>query len=109
MAKKFLMKKVPRQRWFLRQWRLYRGLNQEQLAERLNMTQTAISKLENNNVAYSQPVLEALADALSCRPADLIMRDPFQNNDLFALIDGLCPEQKEDAFNVLKILSKKTG
>lgn len=63
-------------RHFIRQWRIHRGLTLEQLAERVGVTHGALSQLERGLVNYTQPMLESLAFALQCEPADLIMRDP---------------------------------
>lgn len=63
-------------RTFLKEWREYRGLTQEQAAERLNISRTLLSKIENAKSPYSQGLLEAAAEAYRCEPADLIMRDP---------------------------------
>lgn len=74
-------------RHFIKQWRLYRGLTQEQLAERAGVTHGALSQLERGLVNYTQPMLETLADALNCEPADLIMRDP--NSEVWSILDTL--------------------
>ena len=63
-------------RHFIREWRKFRGLTQEQLASRLEVDRTTISKIESGKQEYSQGFLEATAYALRCEPADLIMRDP---------------------------------
>lgn len=63
-------------RHFIREWRKHRGLTLEQLAERVGLTHGAISQLERGETNYTQPTLEAIADALQCEPADLIMRRP---------------------------------
>jgi transcriptional regulator with XRE-family HTH domain len=63
-------------RTFLKEWRDYRGLTQEQAAERLNVSRTLLSKIENAKSPYSQGFMEAAAEAYRCEVADLIMRDP---------------------------------
>lgn len=62
--------------WFLREWRKHRGLTQEELAERIDSTKATISRMETGAAPYSQPFLEACADALDCHPADLITSPP---------------------------------
>lgn len=66
---------------FIRAWREYRGLSQDRLVERVRehaegFSKSTLSRIENGKQAYTQFVLEALAIALDCSPADLIMRDP---------------------------------
>lgn len=69
-------KKRTRRRTFFKEWRLHRGLSQEQLAERLETSVASISRIESGAQPYTQDVLEALAEALSTDPASLIMRNP---------------------------------
>jgi len=61
---------------FIREWRKYRGLTLEQLAERVDLSHGALSQLERGVINYTQPTLEALASALNCEPADLLTGDP---------------------------------
>lgn len=68
--------KIKKAKHFLREWRKYRRLTQEELAERIDVTAGAISQLENGLINYTQPTLEALADALDCAPGDILSKDP---------------------------------
>lgn len=43
------------------------------------LTPGAISQLETGVVAYTQPTLEALAEALGCQPGDMLSVDPLEN------------------------------
>src|SRR5207342_1952034 len=61
---------------FIRQWRDYRGLTLERLADRVGMTAGNLSQLERGNQGYTQNTLEALAQALQTDTASLLMRDP---------------------------------
>jgi len=74
-------------RHFIKAWRVHRGLTQEQLGERIGKTHGAVSQLERGIVGYTQPMLEALADALQCEPQDLIMRDP--NSEIWSVFDTI--------------------
>lgn len=65
-----------RRRTFFKEWRLHRGLSQEQLADRLETSVASISRIEKGTQPYTQDVLEALAEALMTDPASLLMRDP---------------------------------
>lgn len=106
MAKR---KKRASRRTFIKEWRKYRDLNQESLAERVGTTQETISRLERGDIAYTQPMLEALADALRCEPADLIMRDPTQPGSLWSIWDQIQPQERDQAMRVLETFTKKTG
>ncbi|OAF05436.1 hypothetical protein AYJ54_00590 [Bradyrhizobium centrolobii] len=79
--------KVQRRRTFFRQWREFRGLTQEQLAERLETSVASISRIESGTQPYTQDTLEALADALSTDPASLLMRDPSNPEAIWSIWD----------------------
>lgn len=77
----------PRQwrRTFVKEWRQYRGLTQEQLAERVGMSKSNISQLEQARQGYSAEGLEALALALNCEPAHLLMVDPTRDDAMWSI------------------------
>src|ERR1700738_4009489 len=83
------VKSFPKQRGkprhFIKAWRIHRGLTQERLGDRVGVTHGALSQLERGLVNYTQPMLEALADALQCEPGDLITRDP--NSEIWSIWD----------------------
>lgn len=72
------VKKPERQRTrtFIRAWRDFRGLSQEQMAGRVDMSRENYSKIENGKVPYNQDFLEMSAVALNCSVSDLLERDP---------------------------------
>lgn len=86
---KTALKADSKPRHFIREWRKARGLTQEQLASRLNVAVSSISQLETGKQGYSQPTLEALADALGCQPADLLMRNPTTKDAIWSIEDQL--------------------
>jgi transcriptional regulator with XRE-family HTH domain len=61
---------------FIRAWRKFRGLTQEQLADRLHTTNANISRIENLRQGYTQDFLEVCADVLGTDPAALIAHAP---------------------------------
>lgn len=67
--------------FFLRQWRQYRKLTLEQLAEKVGTSKSYVSEIERGVVRYNQDTLESLAAALNCSPADLLSRDPTAPQD----------------------------
>ena len=104
--------KKPLHRHFIREWRKYRGLTQEQLAGRLEVDRTTISKIESGKQEYSQGFLEATAYALRCEPADLIMRDPTAPSAVWSIWDAIPDSDKPRAIAILSTfadLSKKAG
>lgn len=94
-------------RHFIKEWRKHRGLTQEQFAERLEITQGQLSKIENGKREYDQSFLELAADVLNCAPADLLVRDPSDPAGLWTLWDQLKPVERSQAVAVLQAI--KTG
>jgi transcriptional regulator with XRE-family HTH domain len=72
---------------FIRQWREYRGLTQDDLAARLDTSKASISRTETGRSAYTQDFLEACAEALNTDPASLLMRNPSDEEAVWSLWD----------------------
>lgn len=73
----------------------------------VSMSKGSLSRIENGEQPYSQPILEALAQALDCEPGDLIMRDP--NSPLWSILDNLkalTPEQQRTVAVMVETLRK---
>jgi len=103
---------IPKQRLFLKEWRKHRQLTQEQLADRLDIDRTIVSKIERGKLQYSQGFLEAAAEALMCEPADLIVRDPTTPERIWSVWDTIPEHERERALTILKTFAgapKKTG
>ena len=94
---------------FIRDWRKHRQLTLERVAERIGMTTSNLSKIERGEQPYTQPILEALADALTASPSDLIMRPPHAKNDLLTLVEALEAEQQKQAIAVIRALGNKAA
>lgn len=98
-----------RRRTYIREWRKFRNLTLERMAERIGVTAGALSQLERGDVAYTQPMLEALAEALGCEPSDLITRDPHTNLELQLVWDAISKQDRHRAMLVLEAFTKKDG
>lgn len=86
-------------RTFLREWREFRHLTQEQAAERLDMDRSNLSRLERGEIPYSQGVLEAAATAYDCDPWDLLNINPTKEGevvDFTAILKHATPEQRAE-------------
>ena len=92
------------QRQHFKAWRKHRGLTQEQLAERIGIARSYLTKIERGDRRYDQPFLEAAAEALRCTPADLIMRDPTDPEGLWSVYEKLTPPERIRAVAVLKAM-----
>jgi transcriptional regulator with XRE-family HTH domain len=82
------VKKQARQRGrhFIKEWREYRQLTQETLAERLNVSPTTVGRIENYKVPYNQDFLELTAYALRCEPWDLLNVNPNMAGEVVDLV-----------------------
>lgn len=95
----------PLGRHYIREWRDEKGLTQDQLAERIGLSRTQISRIENHKQGYSQEMLEAIAEALGTTAASLIMRAP--GSDIWSLQDaltGMGESQRRQAIAVIEAL-----
>lgn len=100
-VKKYLK---PKRRTFFRDWRKFRHLTLERLALRVDVTPGALSQLERGIINYTQPMLEALADALQCEPGDLISRPPTVDAEppMQLVWDSIPEDRRPHALRVLK-------
>ena len=95
--------------FYLREWRKHRGYTLERLAEMIGTSQGHLSDLEKGKKRYNQDHLEALAIALRCSPADLLMRDPGQPESIQSIWDQVPEAQREQARAVLETFAKKAS
>lgn len=114
MPRRIGHQKTGRRPVFVRQWREYRGLSQEALADRLDMSAAQLSRIESAKQPYTQDFLEACADALQTDVPSLLMRDPLKEdpNDpdsIWSLWDHAKPGQRRQIIDVTKALLGKTG
>jgi transcriptional regulator with XRE-family HTH domain len=93
-------------RTYIAQWRDYRHLTQEQLAARLNMTQSHLSMLENGKRGYTQETLEAVADALQTDVASLLMRDPTDPDAIWSIWDNAKEGERRLIVDIAKTVTK---
>jgi len=101
----FMVKKLHRH--YIREWRKFRALTQERLAERMGIARSYISHVEKGNRRYDQVFLEAAAQALNCAPADLIMRDPTDPEAIWSMWEQIDPAQRPIAAKMLQALRTK--
>ncbi|WP_165778479.1 helix-turn-helix domain-containing protein [Mesorhizobium wenxiniae] len=101
--------KPVRRRHFVKQWRKFKKLTQEQLAERIGVTPGAISQLELGRVNYTQPMLEALAEEFGCKPGDILNVDPTHEGVLWSIWENLDLPTRNQVVEIARTFQKKTG
>jgi transcriptional regulator with XRE-family HTH domain len=93
-------KRVNKGRNFVRHWRKHRKLTQEKLAELTGYTASSISQLETGVQGYEEATLVRLAQALRCRPGDLISGPP-EEIALLTELRELEPEHRAEVMQAL--------
>lgn len=94
-------------RTFLKEWRVYKQLTQEQAADRLNVSRALLSKIENAKSPYTQGFIEAAAEAYGCEVPDLLMRDP--KSPVWSIYDTLRTlprDQQEHVEQIVKTFKR---
>ncbi|TPM25689.1 helix-turn-helix transcriptional regulator [Mesorhizobium sp. B2-3-4] len=104
MSLRFQKPGAERRRHFIKEWRAHRGLTLDRLADRVEISKATLSRIESGKQPYTQDTLEALADALQCEPADLIMRDPTKAGAIWSLWEQANPVQRQQIESVVRAL-----
>lgn len=102
---------VKRRPTYLRQWREYRILSLETLADRLDMSGAQLSRIERGLSPYTQDFLEGAAVALSTDVPSLLMRDPTKEDpadpgSMWSLWDRAKPGERRTIVEHAKIVIK---
>lgn len=92
---------------FIREWRLYRDMSQDELAEQLGATKGTISRIENGHLPYTQDFLEACADVLGTDVVSLIARDPNESDAIWSIWERAKPAIRRQIIDVAKALTPK--
>jgi transcriptional regulator with XRE-family HTH domain len=95
-------KEAPFKPTFVRQWRKHRRLTLEVLADRVGMSAGNLSNIERGVTGYGQETLEALADALQCGPADLLMRNPSDPAMIWSLWEQARPAERKQIIGMIE-------
>jgi len=90
----------------IRQWRHYRGLTLEAVADRIDMTPGLVSLVERGLRGYTQGTVEALASALRTDPAALLTRDPTDPKAIWAIWDKAKPNQRKQILEAARKVVK---
>jgi DNA-binding Xre family transcriptional regulator len=101
--------KQPRRRIYLREWRKFRGLTQEELAERVGWSVGNVSQLETGQQGYSDEGLAMLAEELNCTPGQILDVDPTDDKAIWSLWERAKPAQRQTILEVARSFVIKTG
>lgn len=96
-----------RPHWHVREWRDFRGLTQEQLAERSDMTKSMISEIESGKKRLHDDHVAALSFALGIEPSDLL-RNPNAPSPS-DLLRGASPDQERQIREFADFVLKRSA
>lgn len=110
-----MTEKTSYRRTYIKEWREKRGLSLRRLADRLEqspggdllISHASIGRIEKGQQPYSQPVLEAIADALGVSASMLLEVNPEIDGDVIDItlrLKKASPELREQAVNILHAL-----
>lgn len=92
---------------YLRAWREFRKMKQEELAEKVGTTKAVISLLENEKRPLSSKWLRKLAEALETQPGHILDHDPNElPSDVFDIWSRIAERDREQAARVLRSFDK---
>lgn len=77
----------------------------------MGVTASTISQLENNKQGWTDSTLEGLAMALSCKPADLLIRNPLDMDAPWSLWDQVKSAPLDRRSQIIAVIETmlKTG
>lgn len=96
---------MTNQKTFMREWREFRGLSIEDVADLIKTSKGYLSDLERGVRRYNQTKLEQIARALNCAPGDLLSYDPNMLEPIAHLWARLSPEDRERFHRMMQALA----
>lgn len=91
---------------FLKEWRKHRDYTQEQMAERLEITQGHLSKIESGKRDYDQALLEKAAEILQCDVPDLLARNPDDPEGMWSIWENVGPVERRQIVEIAKTFKR---
>lgn len=104
--------------YFLKEWRVFRGLKQDQAAERMGISRNYLSELERGVKRFHEDTLHAMANAYDCEVWELLGRDPSGSDAQkrwTSIFDRIPADRRGIALNVAEdlaepgLVTKKSG
>jgi transcriptional regulator with XRE-family HTH domain len=91
---------------YLSRWREFRGMKQEELADKVGTTKSVISLLENEKRPLSSKWLRKFAEALDTQPGRILDVDPYETGaEILDIWDHMKTDDRERAVRVLRGLT----
>lgn len=90
---------------FVRKWRKLRDMTQEELGEKIGVSGSSISQLENGKQGFTDKTLADIAAVLDCSPLALLACDPTRQDSfwpLFEMAERLEGPDRRRAFRMFR-------
>lgn len=95
---------------FLREWRQFRHMTQQELAEAIGTSKTVISEMERGNLQLSPKWLRKMAPVLETQAGYILDHDPADlDNDIIEIWGKIDEQDRDQAARVLRSFVKRTG
>lgn len=95
---------------FLREWRKFRKLTQDELAARVGTSKSVISDMERGQLQLSPKWARRIAPILETQPGHLLDHDPNDlDTDIIDIWAHIPDENKEQAAAMLRALVRRSG
>lgn len=95
---------------YLREWRSFRRMTQQELADAIGTSKSAISDLERGVLQLSPKWLNRLAPVLKTQPGHILDHDPEElDNDIIDIWSRIPERDKEQARRVLRSFTGTDG
>ncbi len=88
---------------YLKAWREFRGMTQDELAEKVDTTKAVISLLENEKRPLSSKWLRRIADVLGTRPGHILDHDPNEvPSDIYDIWGGVSTTDRAQVARIIR-------
>lgn len=98
---------MPRQQTFIRAWREKHRLSQQELAARIGIDRSQLSKVETAKKPYHQDIVEAIARELGIDPYTLLFCDPNDPADVRPIWAAVPEAERARALALLRLFSRQ--
>lgn len=99
---------AKRKRIYIREWRKFRGLTLEQVAEKIDQTIGNVSAMERGNSNFTRAQLEAIAEVLQCDLGEMLSLNPNDEQAPWGIWNRLNPQQRKLALRQLQAFLEPT-
>lgn len=109
-----VMPKAVQGQHYIRQWREKRGVSLRKLAERLEVepggdplvSYASLSRIETGEQPFSEPILNAISEALDVPRVMLLEMDPLKEGHIIDLLNKMDKPTRDQAVRMLELMAQ---